>query len=217
MRRGLITILLLVITITSNAQSIGLGLRDNQFARVDYEGAFRKSQVHHWQVGLEQSMLNVKPKNQSGKLYAGYLYDKNALRIECDAYFGSEYSRVWNVYGAYLSGEYQYKILSLGATINPNKDSKLGQQLNYDIELGASLWKNDALDSHMKQSVDVYASYGNIPEYRDNVKNARIGLKFTSGNLWVRPEVSIPGIDKRSSEYMRVLCSLGWKFEFGKD
>ena len=35
--------------------------------------------------------------------------------------------------------------------------------------------------------------------------------EFVAGNLWVHPEISIPGIVEGET-HLRVLCNLGWKF-----
>lgn len=65
----------------------------------------------------------------------------------------------------------------------------------------------------MKQRLELCASFGNIPEYRDNVKNMRVGIRFLCGNLWVKPEISVPGISDLVAKRVRVLCSMGVVFE----
>lgn len=210
MKRLSIAILTLFLFTNTFAQSIHVGLRDNQFAHVAYDSKIAKSLEHHVFAGYEQSILSVKVKNQSGRIFAGYRYDKSALSIGCNAYFGSEYSGNWHIYGCNIFGDYTYKRLILGAVINPNYDSKLKGQFNYKLDVGFAVWNNHCHEDNLKQKVELYASYGNMPEYRDNIKNMRVGIRFVYGNLWVKPEIDVPGIEGRSNEYLRVLCSMGW-------
>lgn len=53
-------IITLVISATVNAQSLELGLLDNQYMHVDYVDK------NDWLMGYEQSLLNVAMKEQSG-------------------------------------------------------------------------------------------------------------------------------------------------------
>lgn len=96
-------------------------------------------------------------------------------------------------------------------SINPHYDTKLGMKVCFDVEAFGTLWRNDKIEG-VTQKLDVCASFGNMPEYRDNTKNLRLGLKFTSGNLWVQPELCVPGIDKQYDK-IRILCSMGWRIK----
>ena len=156
---------------------------------------------------LEQSLLNVKLKEQSGRLFVGYQHMNQFWNTDISIYGGTEYTGNWQVFGAILNGSFIYKRLILAGTINPNYDSGLDFQFNYDIDAGLLLWEKNTTYS---QSIAFNLSYGNIPEFRDNVRNLRFGIKFNSGSLWILPEISIPGL-KEGETYIRALCNFGWK------
>lgn len=192
--------------IMAKGQTIGLGLRDNQYVHACYIDR------HKWLIGYEQSLLNVKVKEQNGRLFAGYVYEKGAWNVAGIAYGGTEYAGNWQAGGGILKGEFIKKRIGIEATLNANYDTYFDFQMNYDVCAQYVIWKKgvEGLD---KQQLDICASFGNLPEYRDNVKNLRIGMKFTSGNLWVHPKICVPNIENKSSKYLRVLCSLGWSLK----
>ena len=215
MRKYLILALTILGCFGAHAQQIEFGLRDNQFIRADFIVAIANNEYHAYIMGWEQSLLNVKMKEQSGRIFAGYRYTKSNFLAKAIIYGGTEYDRRWQVFGTLLNGLYRWNYFGVGASLNPNYDTNLGFQLNYDIETSITVLK-ESIVSFGLQQVEVTASFGNIPEYRDNIQNMRVGLKFTSGNLWVHPEVCIPGFgDKdRTSNRIRVLCNMGWNFKF---
>lgn len=206
MRKYILMALCACLCTIAKAQSLELGLRDNQYAHASFIGKNR------WLIGYEQSVLNVKAKEQSGRLFVGYIYERSSWSVTGIAYGGTEYAWNWQAYGAIAKGEFTKKRLGIGGTLNANYDTYFDFQMNYDINVKYAIVQKYASE-HGKQQLDVCASFGNIPEYRENVKNLRIGLKFTSGNLWVQPDVCIPNIEKGSSKHIRMLCSLGWNLE----
>lgn len=139
----------------------------------------------------------MKIKEQSGRLFAGYLFEDGGLTASAIAYGGTEYAANWQVAGACLNGRYDWKRLGVGVTVNPNYDTKLGFQFNYDFEASIAVWSKP-IEGFGKQQLDACASFGNMPEFRDNICNLRVGIKFTSGNLWVQPEICIPGMGDKS-------------------
>ncbi len=192
------------IALKSEAQVIELGLRDNRFARIGY------ITTKDFYFGVEQSLLNVKVKEQNGRLYGGYSINKQFWNADLSIYGGTEYNGNWQIIGGYLRGGFSYNSINLTGIINPNYDTGLDFQLNYNVVLGYSIiGKKD--DGNQRVSVNV--SYGNIPEFRDNVNNLRIGVKFISYNLCVQPEIAIPGINKDNT-HIRVLCNFYWRFKF---
>lgn len=211
MKRYLILLTVLLYTLVAYSQNIEFGMRDNQYARIDYVD--KKS----WLVGFEQSILNVKAQEQSGRLFCGYQFYNNIWKIDGVAYIGTEYSGKWNVVGALFNTSVDYNKLGASLSINPNKDSGFDIQMNYNVEGSYNVWnnKNDAL---RYEKLDICASFGNIPEFRDNNKNLRVGLIFKSGNLWVKPTVCIPGIaeDDFGEGNVRVLFNMGWKLKMNK-
>ncbi len=128
-------------------------------------------------------------------------------------YGRTQYNGDWRSCGLFLKGRYDQKYFGIGATINSHYDSGLDFLFNYDIEASATLWQRETPQS---QSLRLCVSFGNLPEYCDNVKNLRVGLRFNSGSLWVHPEVSIPGIADNGFDHIRVLCSMGWRLNFKK-
>lgn len=215
MRKLIFCVFAMLGGICSNAQELGLGLRDNQYFRANYIGQISNSEKHHYILGFEQSLLNVKMQEQSGRFFAGYLFENSSWTVTGIAYGGEEYAGDWYVTGAWLNAHYIWNRLELGATINPNYDSKLDFQLNCDVEAAVAVWKK-TYGQIEKQRLDFCCSFGNLPEYRDNLKNLRVGLRFTNGQLWVLPEICVPGVGDKdnASNKIRVLCSMGWRLEF---
>lgn len=195
------TFLLFVLDIYLEGQSLEFGLRDNLYAHADYKGKAG------WMAGYEQSLLNTAIKEQSGRVFAGYVYDKDKLTIDGIAYYGTEYSGAWQAYGIFAECVYKLNRLSVDAILNPHYDTGLDFNLCYRAELGVRLWQIQ----NKCEEVELCASYGNIPEYRMAVNNFRMGFIITSGNLWIKPMVCIPQSDNSSGQkYVRIICSFGW-------
>lgn len=183
------------------SQSIEFGLRDTQFAKLGY---VLKNNVY---FNIEQSLLNVKMKEQSGCFHLGYRQIMRQWDNDICLYAGTEYSGRWHKLGAYIQSCYVFNNVFLTGVINTNYDSGLDFQFNYDIDVGYTIGR---IKKCNLENLIVNVSFGNIPEFRDNVNNLRVGAKIISGGLWVQPEVSIPGINKNVN-YIRVLCNFGWR------
>ncbi len=195
-------ILALFSVVSIKAQRIEIGGRDNQYAKISYVTS------RNIYIGFEQSFLNVKPKEQSGTLLVGYRYKISNWHTDASVYLGSEYSRNWQKYGAFIKEQFSYKRIELIGTINPNYDNKLEFQFNYDLAALFTLFsKNNG-----EQSISIKTSFGTIPEYRDNKKNFRIGMRFFSKALWVQPEITVPGINEDNT-HIRVLCNFGYSLD----
>lgn len=208
-----IFILFLFTSIKCQAQSLELGLRDNQYIHINYIGKI-KNPNNNWIIGYEQSLLNVKLKEQSGRLFVGYLFTKDQITFSGVVYGGSEYTSKWKIIGGNINGTYNYRYLKVAATLNPNYDSDLNFQFNYDLGLYFLVYK---AKTAINQSLYITTSIGNIPEYRQNNEKLCIGLEFISGNLWVKPLISLPDIFNHHLEkHIRVLCNLGWRINWKK-
>lgn len=207
MKRVLMIVLCLYAWRVAKSQSVEIGLRDNQYVHACYID--RKK----WLIGYEQSLLNVKVKEQNGRIYAGYILKKGSYHAAGIAYVGTEYARRWQVSGVILNGEIFKKRIGMGGTLNANYDTYFDFQFNYDIHVQYAFWQKSK-ENREKQQLDFGLSFGNLPEYRNNIKNLRIGMKFASGNLWVLPEVCIPNLEKGSFDYLRMLCNFGWILNF---
>lgn len=193
----------LLLTLASYSQQIGIGLRDNQYVNAEFIGK------QHYVIGFEQSLLNVRIPEQSGKLYAGYEREIKNVSFRGILYGGSEYTGHWQSAGSQLSVGYHHKRFGATATLNPHYDTDLKFLFCYNAEAYRRVCLSDKTVS-MPQSLDIVASYGNIPEYRDAVNNLRFGIKYTCGNFWFKPVLCIPGINE-NNKYLRVLCSVGWR------
>ena len=195
--------LALAASTTVHAQSVVMGLRDNQYARAYYHSA------KGWIAGYEQSLLNTKLEEQSGRIFTGYEFKRESWDVKAVAYCGSEYTGLWQAYGAWMEGAYQLHGFYFNAVINPHYDTGLDFSFCYQAEVGVSLWKKQKNN----QKVEICVSYGNIPEYRMTVNSLRAGMKFISRNLWVKPIISLPIANSDYGQnYVRVLCSFGWCF-----
>jgi len=203
--RNLIIILLVSVlgTSVSYSQGIEVGLRDNNFLHANYKS--KGGCI----AGYEQSLLNVSLKEQSGRLFAGYAFDKEFMGFSGTAYYGTEYTGNWHVYGAFVEGSYRIGRFYLNAILNPHYDTGLDFNFCYQAEADVTLWKK----SEKHEIIELCISYGNVPEYRLATNNTRVGLKFTSGNLWVKPMVYLPFNDNANGQkHIRVICSFGWSF-----
>ncbi len=205
MRNLIIVVLLSVIgTAAAYSQRIEVGLRDNSYLHANYRS---KS---GWITGYEQSLLNASVKEQNGRLFAGYVLDKEQWDISGTAYYGTEYTGNWQAYGAFVEGLYHTNHFYVDGILNPHYDTGLEFDFCYRLEAGISLWRKQ----ENSQRLELCASYGNVPEYRQATDNFRAGFKFTSGNLWVKPMLCVPITDNESGQkYLRVICSFGWSMQ----
>lgn len=205
MRRLLFsTLFFLTFSIVVLGQSIEIGLRDNLYAHAYYRSA------KGFLAGYEQSLLNTRLKEQSGRVFAGYMFDKEVWSIGGAAYLGTEYSGSWQSFGAYLEGLYRPNGFYVDAIVTPHYDTGFCFIVCYQVEAGFSLFSRQ----ENNYSLELCASYGNVPEYRQAIDLLRTGLKFSSGNLWVKPMLCIPRLANNSGQkYLRVLCSFGWSLQ----
>lgn len=201
MKRLFFFLVIVLFSLKVYTQSFEFGIRDSQFAKFTYVTR------RNFYVGFEQSILNVKVKEQNGLLFAGYKYLKNNWKADGCIYGGTEYDGRWWSAGTFLQVDYFFKSILLSGTINYSYDSGLKHQFSYDLDVGYIVWKRS---NSSNQFAALKMSYGNIPEYRENVKYLRIGTLFRSGNLWVQPEICVPGVDNDINK-VRVLCNLGWE------
>ena len=91
------------------------------------------------------------------------------------------------------------KWLVVRAAVVPHHDSAMGYTTCY----------SGGLDFVCTSHISITAALSNRPVYREPERRLRGGVKFTEGNLWVHPELSIPDKDGKS---VRVLVSMGYTF-----
>lgn len=202
--RKIIVYLIVIFTMNVNAQNFEIGLRDNQYIHAAFIGK------QQYLAGFEQSILNVKVKEQNGRLFAGYQHHWQKTYIMAIAYSGIEYTGKWNNLGTFINGGLNTKYCHLGGSIGFHHDSKLGNNICYNLEVCGTIYTLNKTEDIQKR-LEVVTSVGNFPEYRETTMNLRAGLKFTYGDLWVKPVICIPRIDKQFNR-VRVLCSMGWSF-----
>lgn len=164
------------VIISLSAQSIILGIRDNQFARV---GFFCK----HWVGILEHSAFTTKLKNQVLNGYVGYQGTFKQLEYEGTLYGGVQYNKLYHIYGGMCEGKYKltsWFFIKVG--FRPHYDSSYGYKTAY---LGGCEFK-------LHKEIYLITSYTNYPEYRTCIDRIKGGLSLKVKNLTITPLLSIP-------------------------
>lgn len=179
-------------------QELQLGLRDTYFGRIGWKSP------QGFIVGGEMSLFNSAEQNQIGRLYVGFEKQINeALYLLAEGSFAMNFENRYQQTGLKLYGRRDWRWLGVAMSFYPNYDTQLKMQWDGEIEASG----------HILNDLDVCVSYGNLPEYREDLKYIRFGLLFKAKNLWVKPMVNMPDMN---NEHMRIIVSLGWKFKFDK-
>jgi len=196
MKYRLLVFLFCFITIALSAQNISIGVRDNQYANIQYISKF------HLLSELENSMFTTKIKLQHIRVYAGYRQDFKYLTGDVRVYYGTAYNNSYNDYGVKILGKKTFlKKWGIGLTLNPHNDSDYGYTTCYDV----------ALYHYICKEIAVELTSSNIPEYRETINRIKAGLMFSSGNLHVKPQISIP--TEGHVKNIRVLFSFNYQFQ----
>lgn len=185
-------------SVVVSAQNIGLGLRDNLYGWLSYQGK------RPYYLKLEQSLFSQKATYQYVRGYVGYEFLWNKLNVATEAYYGQQYNGDFYQLGGSLTASVSFKYIGFVATLNPHYDSTLKYQTCGDIESSILLWKDIAF----------CMSYGNIPQFRTNTIYWKAGLCIKSGHLEVKPEISIPCF--KDVDYLKVYCSFKWRMNLSK-
>jgi hypothetical protein len=196
MNRFLLSLLFPLSLISTRAQEIAVGSRDNQYIYGEclYKG---------WHLKLEESVYSSKIGSQYVRLYAGYCLQNAQWSIDVDSYFGTPYNGKYNSYGCLASGTYVIQDkYHLKATINPHYDSGYKYETNFRIGAEADIF----------DQISIMAAYQEMPIYRMKEKRVYGGLIFKSGNLSVCPQISIPTDDVIN----HIRCIVNFRYCFSK-
>lgn len=187
--------LLLQGVIWVSAQSILVGVRDNQYARIGYT-------CKHWSGILEHSVFTSKFKNQVLNGYVGYQSQTGQLEYRGTLYGGFQYNKLYHSYGGMCEGKYLLTSWCyVEGGIRPHYDSSYGYETAYLGEVGFKL----------HQEIYLTTSYTNYPEYRLCEERIKGGLLIKVRNLEVKPELSIPVHSKM--ENLRFLLSFDYELK----
>lgn len=194
-RKSILIILsLFFLSMSASAQQeLRLGLRDTYFARLSW-----KSSIGYI-LGGEMSLFNSSETNQIGRIYVGF--EKNFSEnwdFSSEAAFSMNFDNRYKQTSIKVRSQKDWKWIGVALCCYPNYDTQLKMQWDGEIEaLG-----------HILNDLDLCVSFGNIPEYREDIKYFRFGILFKSDNLWVKPLVNLPD---NNIEHMRIIVSLGWR------
>lgn len=186
------------IGILVSAQSIILGIRDNQYARLGYTHK-------HWSGVIEQSVFASKFKNQVLNGYLGYNAIYKQLKYNGTIYGGVHYNKLYHSYGLKCEGNYQLTSwCHVKVGLCEHFDSSYGYETTYLGSIGFKLYKE----------IYLITSYTNYPEYRLCEERIKSGLILKINDLFVKPEISIPIRSKL--ENVRLLLSFNYKLNIRK-
>jgi hypothetical protein len=195
MKSSVFIFLFCLLTIAASPQTVSLGLRDNQYLRIQYVAKFGLLSE------LEHSLFTLGTSNQHIQGYAGYRKEFKKLNGEIRFYYGTTYNNAFWDYGLKISAETTFsKRWGMDFSLNPHVDSDYGYKTCYNISFFLSVLKEIAIE----------LSSSNIPEYREATNCLKAGLRFKSGNLSVKPQVSFPTEGRRKAG--RILCGFDYTF-----
>lgn len=187
--------LLLPWYITGSSQSILLGVRDNQFARIGYSH-------NNLSITFEHSVFITKFKNQVLNGYLKYQGTIGQINYYGTLYSGFHYSNLYHSYGG---------ICELKYFITPWWQIKGGIRPHYDSNYGYKTAYLGNLSFKLHHDIYLIATYSNYPEYRLCEKRVKGGLLLHVQNLEVKPEISIPINNKM--ENIRFLLSFNYELK----
>ena len=192
----LITLLTLSFSIVDFAQ-ISVGFSDNRFAY----GAY--TYKNHYVAALEQSIFSEKLGYQYLRGYVGYKGNSKLFNYSAFGYFGSTYNRSY--WSSGLSANLQCLIKNrviLEGKLNPHYDSGDGYTTCWYAGGGVCITRN----------IDIFAGYGNIPEYRLPDYRLKAGFKFHVGALSVSPKLSMKISSGHRERSIRPLVDFNYNF-----
>ncbi len=173
--RYILTFFTLTICLVSLAQ-VSVGVRNNRF----FYGAYCLND--HYVAALEQSVFSEDFGYQYMRGYAGYKGDIKSIKYGAYAYFGSTFNRSY--YSSGLIARVQWLIKNrfiLKGSLNPHYDSSAGYHTCWEGTAGV----------RTTSFLDIFAEYGDIPEYRIPEYRLKLGFGFHVGSLSVVPKLSL--------------------------
>ncbi|MDE6342604.1 MAG: hypothetical protein K2K93_09815 [Muribaculaceae bacterium] len=170
-----LTFLTLAFCLVSSAQ-VSVGVRNNRY----FYGAYCLKD--HYVAALEQSVFSEDFGYQYMRGYAGYKGNIKSVEYGAYAYFGSTFNRSY--YSSGLIARAQWLIKKrfiLKGSLNPHYDSAEGYSTCWEGTAGVKT----------TSFLDIFAEYGDIPEYRLPEYRLKVGFKFHVGSLSVVPKLSL--------------------------
>jgi len=175
----LIAVLLCSVNLSANGSfSYLMGMRNNRyvFAGVEYAARFG--------IAVENSVFTQGTEKQYIRVAPYYRWNLGEWLVGRYAlYTGMRYDRDYYDVGTRLDVLWQhYRYLQVGGTLMPFYDSSLKGLVGYQAYVQSFLLKE----------IGVFAGAKNLPDFRNVERRFMGGLVFESGNLCIRPEVSVP-------------------------
>lgn len=174
-----IALLLCCVNLSANESfSYLMGMRNNRyvFAGVEYAARFGIAVENSvFTQGTEKQYIRVEPFYRwnlgeglvgNYALYAGMRYDQDYYDV------GARLDVLWQ----------HYRYLQVGGSLMPFYDSSLKGLVGYQAYVQSFLLKE----------IGVFVGAKNLPDFRNVERRYMAGLEIESGNLSVRPEVSVP-------------------------
>jgi hypothetical protein len=188
-------VIFLILTIKLFSQQVSVGLKDNQYAHIKYIFKFDMF------ADVEQSIFITPVANQYIRGSLGYTKDFNWIKGYISAYYGMAYNNSFQNYGLKIFIEKNIgKSFGMDFLLNPHQDFDIKYNTCYGISVHYFIFKEVALD----------LAVTNVPEYRESINRIKPGLLFKSGNIEVKPQISIPL--EGNIKNIRVLCGFDYKF-----
>lgn len=163
---------------SSSNKEIFAGMKNSRYAFVG--GSYK-----NFGLSLESSIFVQKANQQYGRIAAFY---KSPLAFNLNVYYalfaGIRYDGAYYDVGGKLNinGSWIENRIGLDATMQISNDSEIGTIYAYELRGILRILSETAL----------FAGTRTIPEFRMKEHRGFAGISFTSGNLSVCPEVSIP-------------------------
>lgn len=176
-------------------QSVYLGLENNRYIFLGY-------QRNGWSAELKNSVFIRNVDEQYIRATGGKFVSLGVIGTgQLNAFVGANY-------GA------RFFDLGIKAQIRKNIIDRLDFQVGvmplYDSELKYNTCYSGRVDLRIFKEVSLTVDCTNIPEYRAVENRIVPGLIFNVGNLYVKPEISIPLDD--NIQFSRVLVSFRYDF-----
>lgn len=196
MKKSRYILFIFALSMAFSAKSqFSVGLRDTRYVNVQY------TLKDHYLFCFEHSLYPEKLGCQYFRIYAGAKTSFGPVIVQGTPYFGKTWgNHYWNL-GLNADARYKFRRLGVDAGFTPHYDSELGY---------SSLWLG-RLSCDITKHILVTAAVTNRPEYREPETRLRGGFRFTVGNLWVQPEISVP-LGGDSGRNIRVLASMNYTF-----
>ena len=155
-----------------------LGMRNNHYAFVGVQYASK------YGLAVENSVFTQGVEKQYVRIIPMYLWELGyGISGAYSVYGGIRYDQDYYDLGARLDLSWQkYRYFQLVGVLSPFYDSFLKNRVGYQAYI----------QSFLGQEVALFAGIKNLPDFRDVERRYIGGLVIKTGNVQVRPELSMP-------------------------